>query len=309
MAPRKNLIKKKAATTSKSKITAKTKVAPVVDPLAHVDKLASESKIAILGERRDNVVSISKEKWDFDLATIIPKLLLANKDQDVFLSGGSPQLSLDASKSRPFLLVLLVPRGKTPPPFLVYSVKEEMKIEPLSKHKLSWCNVAPRVSVLKSTKRTTQATIRAMTDDPKAMEEEHWQLWTLVPSRDLKLNKNGKLDIRFVNFSVPRKDGGEPIPGHFEKGDGLQEYIEMFVDSYGDEIGDDAEEKVKAVIQEAFNAARKEREDQAKILNDAGFDDSVLEAIQAVKIYPKGTEESEKSAFINKYFGKASTVY
>lgn len=317
MAPRKSTnIKKKKAVTSKAKPAAKKKGStPPPNPMEKLDRMASSgTEIATLGERRDNLHRLANETHAFDLKTHIPKLLKEHPNHNVYLVGGSPELSLDAKSSTPTLIAILVPnnsndnhKSKPPPPFLAYSVKDEFVLEDLSKHQLHWVNVAPRVSILKSTKRMTKASIRALTEDNKAMEE-HIQLWTIVPRDKLKRNKAGKYDIRFVNFSVPDKEGNL-LHGDFEKGgEGLQAYLDMFVEEYENELGEDARENVETAIREAFSEARDKLEEHVAILNKAGYDEPLLDAITTVKIYPAHAKDAEKRPYINKYYGKAQTV-
>lgn len=206
--------------------------------------------------------------------------------------------------------MILVPDGKTPPPFLAYynAFTADFEIVAMEKHKLSWRSIAPRVSVLKSNKRMTNASIRALTEDSKAMEE-HLQLWTIVPKDKLQRNKAGKLDIREVNFSVISKKDGKPIPGSYAKGDGLQEAIDAFVESYEDELEEsNPHGQVETIIRAAFAAARSKLEEEAALLEEKGYDEELLDNIHTVKIYPKGTDDAMKSSYINKYYGNASAV-
>ena len=309
MAPRNRASNKKkpvaAATSSKPKPKKKDSV--VVNPLAKLDDKSVVASIAILGERRDNAVRIlNKECPTFDLANRMPKLLKDYPGYSVCISGGSPELSLDAKSSKPNLIVILVPNSKLPPPFVAYSIKNELIIQELSKHQLSWHQVAPRVFLLKSDKRMTKAAIKALSDDSLAMEE-HLQLWTIVPSVKLQCKADGKLDIRAANFQVINNKG-EPIYGFYEKGAGLQDFIDAFVDDYGNELGGDPETQVKDAIRQAFAVARSELEDQVELLDEEGFDEDLLESIKTVKIYPKGTNDAEKSPYINEYYGRAHKV-
>ena len=154
----------------------------------------------------------------------------------------------------------------------------------------------------------TKSAIRAMSEDSKAMEE-HLQLWTIVPSKQLRRNQAGKLDIRHANFSVVSKTDGMPIPGDYEKGiTTLADFIDNFVEQYEEELGDDPHEQVKSAIKQAFEDARTELKSQAKRLNDAGYDEELLDAIQTVKVYPKCTKDGVKSNYINKYYGRAHTA-
>ena len=312
MAPRKATINKKSAAVAASKAkpsTTKKRVAAPADPLVELDRLASKSQIAILGERRDNIDSLSKKTFDFELKSRIPKILAENPNMDAFISGGSPQLSMDATTLTPVVFVILVPTGNTPPPFLAYSnaFTNEFVIDNISTHKLSWQSIAPRVSILKSTRRMTKASIRALPEDSKAMEE-HLQLWTIIPSKKLQRNSAGKIDIRAVNFSVISKKDGKPIFGDYEKGGGLQDFIEMFVEEYEEELGEDPHDLVETAIREAFANERSKLEEQVERLQKAGFDEELLDQIKSFKIYPKDTTEKEKSSYINEYYDRANTV-
>jgi len=311
MAPRKVTNKKtKASAKSKTKAPSKKKekVVPVVNPLEKVDKQVSS--VAVLGERRDNALRLSKETHhDFDLATILPRLLQEHPDCDVWISGGSPELAT-LTQSIPNLVNFLVPYGTSPPPFVAYKVKDELIIEPLAKYKLFWHNVAPRVYFLKSTRRMTKAAIQAMTDDSMA-KEEHVQLWTLIPREQLQRDSTGRLDVRFANFSIPSSIEGEaPITGCYEKGSGtgLQATIDMLVEEWGEEIGDDAESKVKGAIQKAFADERQKLEEQKELLENAGYSEELLDSIKTVKLYPKGTNEILKDAYINAHYNRADEV-
>ena len=129
MAPRNRASNKKkpvaAATSSKPKPKKKDSV--VVNPLAKLDDKSVVASIAILGERRDNAVRIlNKGCPNFDLATRIPKLLKDDPGYSVCISGGSPELSLDAKSSKPNLIVILVPNSKLPPPFVALFHQERI---------------------------------------------------------------------------------------------------------------------------------------------------------------------------------------
>jgi hypothetical protein len=303
---------KKTTASSKTKPSAKKqkeKVSMMKNPLEKLDEHIDS--IAILGERRDNAARLSKQSHDFSLATVLPKVLKEHPDCEVWISGGSPQLLQDGKSLIPVLLLHLVQDGKSPPPFVAYSVKDELEIQELSKHKLAWSKVAPRVNILKSTRRMTKRSIEALTDDALAMEE-HVQLWTLIPREKLQLNSKGKIDVTFANFVVPtqQEGGGEPIFGSYEKGAGLQDCIDRYVEEYGEEIGDDAETKIKIAIQEAFAEARNKLETQKMLLENAGYSEELLDSIQIFKLFPKGTDEAlvKASSYINRYYNRADEV-
>lgn len=310
MAPRKATNKnnkKKATATSKAKTNAKKKEAATVNPLEQKLRKVDASTIAILGERRDNTKRISSESHDYDLPSRIPKLIKAYPGHNVSIFGGSPELSFDAKSSKPNLIVVLVPHDKLPPPFVAYSANNECVIRPLDHHRLRWTKVAPSVYVLKSAQRFTQASIRALSEDSLAMEE-HLQLFTIKPKEKLQRKDNGQLDVRDVNYTIDSSMGDEPITGRYEKGMGLQNHIEMLVDEYGAELGDDPEQTVKDAIKEAFNNARDVLEEQAAMLRNSGYSEELLDSMVTIKVYPKGTSENEKDSYINSYYNRADKV-
>jgi hypothetical protein len=114
--------------------------------------------IAVLGEDPVNLLAIHQTKrHEFYLAQIVPMLLVDNPECGVWISGGSPQLAPQPEDpSIPTLNLMVVPGEKSPPPYVAYSVKDELQIIPFSQQGLFWSKVAPRVHILKSHRRLTQ---------------------------------------------------------------------------------------------------------------------------------------------------------
>jgi hypothetical protein len=269
--------------------------------------------IAVLGEDRVNLRAIHQTRHQFSLAEIVPGLLVDNPECGVWISGGSPQLAPQPAPqpedpSIPTLNLMVVPGEKSPPPYVAYSVKDELQIISFSEEGLSWSMVAPRVHILKSHRRLTQRSIQIMTVDERAAEE-HTQLFTVIPRVQLQVKANGEIDVRFANFVVlSTQGGGGPIYESNTNGDGLQGIIDQMVEDYGAVIGgDDPAATVKTIIEEGLVAARalvgrKER------LEADGYDATLLDQIKTIKLYPKDTVKDITSDYVNKYYPKAVEV-
>jgi hypothetical protein len=260
--------------------------------------------IAVLGNNR----AIHQTKsHEFSLAQIVPKILKEYPECGVWISGGSPLPSVDPQDpSIPTLNLMVVPGEKSPPPYVAYSVKDELKIIPFSQQGLFWSMVAPRVHILKSSRRLTQRFIQNMTADERAAEE-HAQLFTLIPNEQWQEKADGEIDVLIVNFVVPTQGGREPLYGSFTVEDGLLHLIRIdkMVEAYrifGDEIGgEDPAATLKTVIEEGLGAARA-LAGHKKLLEADGYDTTLLDQIKTVKLYPKGTAGRLINGHINKYY-------
>jgi hypothetical protein len=265
--------------------------------------------ITVLGENRANLPAIHQTCHEFSLAEIVPELLTDNPDCGVWISGGSPQLAPDPQDpSIPTLNLMVVPGKKSPPPYVAYSVKDELKIIPFSQQGLSWSMVAPRVHILKSNRRLTQRSIQnIMTVDERAAEE-HAQLFTLIPNAQWHEKANGEIDVPIINFAVPAQGGGEPTYGSITMWEGLSHLtdtrIDQMVESFrlGEDIGgEDPAATLKTIIEDCLVAARAVVGNK-KLLEADGYDTTLLDQIKTIKLYPKGTAGHLTNGHINKYY-------
>jgi hypothetical protein len=132
------------------------KAPSIIQLLRQVDT----KKIAVLGENCVNLRAIDK-RHKISLAEILPKLFKDYPECSVWISGGSPLPAHDLQDpSIPTLNIMVVPGEKPPPPYVAYSVKDELKIIPFSQQGLSWSMVAPHVHVLKSNRCLTLRSIQ-----------------------------------------------------------------------------------------------------------------------------------------------------
>ncbi|CAB9497389.1 expressed unknown protein [Seminavis robusta] len=303
--------KKKAPVASraaKSSLKVSRKESAVVTPLAFLDEKIRS--IATIGENRENLALLSKKKHDYDLGRHVVDLMKEYPNHSVCIYNGSPQLLTDATTLVPHLGVILVPDKKLPPKYIAYKNKHgenAVVLKDMTKaYGMRWNSVAPGVYFLTSSQRKTKTSIKAMDEESKVLEE-HLELFSRRPSVDWKLNKHGKLDVRFVNFTVPDKNG-EDIYESFDKdGDyNLQSYVDEFLETQ--ELGEDRREDVESAIRQAFEDKRDEIIEEMKLLKSEGFDEELLESIKTIKIYPKGTPADAKSRMMGSYYGNAHAV-
>lgn len=275
-----------------------------INPFGNIDV----SKIAMLGERRDNVKEIKKKDFDFQLEKHLPKILKKYPNHNVGIYGGSPQLSLDRESAIPCLVGIVVPKPKLPPQFVAVSRKGGIEITSFEKHKLQWEKKASGVYILTSKKRMTNASIQALTEDARN-EEEHLQLWTIDPTEKLERKNNGDYKIKFANFEVYNDDGTLVINDEYQIGQGFEEYVDGLVEDYGTELGENAREMITFAIKTAFKNARTELEEQVDLLQKCGFPEDMLSEIKSVKIYPKNVDQAAKVNYINRHYLRADEVY
>jgi hypothetical protein len=260
--------------------------------------------IAVLGNNR---AIHQTKRHEFYLAHIVPKILKEYPECGVWISGGSPLPAVDPQEpSIPTLNLMVVPGEKSPPPYVAYSVKDELKIIPFSQQGLFWSMVAPRVHILKSSRRLTQRFIQNMTADERAAEE-HAQLFTLVPNEQWQAKANGEIDVLIVNFVIPTQGGVKPLYGSFTVDHELSQMtsIDQMVEAYrifGNEIGgDDPAATLKTIIEEGLVAARA-LVGHKKLLEADDYNTILLDQIKTIKLYPQGTAKRLINGHINKYY-------
>jgi hypothetical protein len=288
--------------SSTRKAPSAKKVPSIIALLGQVDT----KTIAVLGNNR---AIHQTQRHEFSLAKIVPELLKDYPGCGVWISRGSPLPAHDPQDpSIPTLNLMVVPGKKSPPPYVAYSVKDELKIIPFSQQGLSWSMVAPRVHILKSNRRLTQRSIQnIMTVDERAAEE-HAQLFTLIPNAQWHEKANGEIDVPIINFAVPAQGGGEPTYGSITMWEGLSHLtdtrIDQMVESFrlGEDIGgEDPAATLKTIIEDCLVAARAVVGNK-KLLEADGYDTTLLDQIKTIKLYPKGTAGHLTNGHINKYY-------
>ena len=178
----------------------------------------------------------------------------------------------------------------------------------MSSLNLHWEEHKPHIFFLQSSLRNTKRSMAAMSEEDKHAYE-HASFWTHIPSRDWQTQADGNLSVRYAMFQYALPMTDEVVDEEYNKDDGsLQKFIDDFWERY--ELPphlESAKEDLQKAIRNAFKEKRAKKQAEKDLLEGDGYDQTGLEAIQTVKVYPSNIIPLH--SYVNKYYGKAHHVY
>lgn len=239
------------------------------------------------------------DEWNFSHVAHVLTKELQNQDSCGFLLGGQP-LPFAEGQYAPTLVLLVLPSGHAPPPFVAQQNPQQGsdRIIPIAEAGLGW-KTAPhlheRASVLEMTRRVTRGF---------SSNFEYMTLWTMKPATDWKRKEDGTLDLREAPFQY--QVGNEIIDEVYEKG---KSSFNDFCDRF--ELDPDVHAAtVKEAVKSGFDAKRAHIESRISLLTELEYPDEVLDNIRVVKIVPQNPIlESSKSKYYNQYYLWADELY